>query len=44
MAPTENLQKLRALFKDTNYVQEPIQAYFIPSEDPHQVIIPSIIN
>lgn len=31
------LEKLRALMKNTKYVQEPIQAYIVPSEDRHQV-------
>lgn len=30
------LEKLRALMKNSKYVQEPIQAYIVPSEDRHQ--------
>ncbi|XP_026292242.1 xaa-Pro aminopeptidase 1 [Frankliniella occidentalis] len=30
------LEKLRALMKNTKYVQEPIHAYIVPSEDRHQ--------
>lgn len=31
------LEKLRALMKSNKFVQEPIQAYIVPSEDRHQV-------
>lgn len=31
------LEKLRAFMKNNKYVQEPIQAYIVPSEDRHQV-------
>lgn len=34
---TTVLKQLRALFKNTQYVTEPLQAYIVLSEDAHQV-------
>ncbi|XP_026465025.1 xaa-Pro aminopeptidase ApepP-like [Ctenocephalides felis] len=41
METTEILEKLRNTFKESKYVGEPIQAYFVPDGDPHQTEYPS---
>lgn len=43
METTEILEKLRNTFKESKYVGEPIQAYFVPDGDPHQVIKKKIL-
>lgn len=34
---TELLKQLRQVMKNPRYVQEPVQAYIVPSGDAHQV-------
>lgn len=34
---TELLKQLRQVMKNPKYVQEPVQAYIVPSGDAHQV-------
>ena len=34
---TEPLKQLRQVMKSSKYVQEPVQAYIVPSGDAHQV-------
>lgn len=34
---TELLKQLRQVMKSPKYVQEPVQAYIVPSGDAHQV-------
>lgn len=36
---TELLKQLRQVMKSPKYVQEPVQAYIVPSGDAHQVWI-----
>ena len=39
MAMLGRLQKLRSLMKSTRYVNEPLSAYIVPTDDQHQVSI-----